>query len=78
VDVGAVTGEGFIHGIIDNFKNEVMKTSLRRVSNVHAGPFANRLKTLENFDLICSVILIEHVLLKNILFSRKLLFFTLL
>jgi hypothetical protein len=42
-----VTGEGLVDGVIDDFKNHVVETSaVIGVTDVHAGPLANRVEAL--------------------------------
>ena len=50
-DVVAVTGEGLIHGIVDDLVHQVMQPALTSGADVHAGPFAHRLESLENSDV---------------------------
>src|SRR6266849_10896435 len=65
VDVVAVAGQSFIYGIVDDLENEVMETSLGRISNVHPRSLAHSFETFEDFDLARSVVLVEHVSLKE-------------
>ena len=50
-DSGAVTRKMFVHRVVDNLIDEVVKSALTGRSDVHAGPLANRLETLENLDV---------------------------
>jgi hypothetical protein len=57
-NVFAMTSEGFINGIIDNFENAVMETSFEGITDVHIGAFAHPFKTLKflNFRRIVSIV----------------------
>ena len=44
-----------VHRIIYNLVNQVMQTSGRGGTDIHARPFADRFQTLQNLNLICSV-----------------------
>ena len=65
VNVGAVAGERFIDGIIDDLENEVMKPSFGGVADVHSRSFADSFESLKHFDLTRSVVLFEHVSLNQ-------------
>jgi hypothetical protein len=51
VDVIAVTGESFVNRVVDDFINEVVKTTWTSGADVHTRTFANSLKPFENLDV---------------------------
>jgi hypothetical protein len=73
VDIGAVTSEGFVYRVINNFKDEMMETSFSGISDVHSRSLPYRFQAFKNFNLARSVVLVEHIFLNEIF--RKLLFF---
>ena len=64
-NVSAVAGECFIDRIVDNFKDEMVKSSLRGITDIHSRPLANRFETFEYLYLSCPIVLFEHVLPKG-------------
>jgi hypothetical protein len=52
VDLGAVPGEGLVHGVVDHLVHEVMQTLGARRSDVHAGALAYRLEAFEYLDVL--------------------------
>jgi hypothetical protein len=46
-----VAGEMFVDGIVEYFKNTMMKSSLIGITDVHAGAFANCFQTLKFVNL---------------------------
>ena len=50
-DLGTVPGQGFVDGVIDHLENHVMQTgAVIRITDVHAGTFANGVQTLQHLD----------------------------
>src|SRR6266567_3381791 len=47
----AESSEMLVDRVIEHFKNQMVQTSLVRVPDKHAGPFANRLEALQFVDL---------------------------
>src|SRR5262245_53079701 len=68
-----IPSERFVYRIIDNFKDEMVKSSLCGISDVHPWSFPYRFESFKNFDLTRSVVLLEHVVLRSKII--KLLFF---
>jgi hypothetical protein len=56
-NIFAMTGEGFIDGIIDDFENAMMKAAFESIADVHIGAFTDTFEALEflNFRRIVSV-----------------------
>lgn len=54
----AVSGECLVHGIIDDFINEVVQTTASAVSDVHVGTFSDGLDAAENLYVACIVTVI--------------------
>jgi hypothetical protein len=46
-----VTGESFVNRVVDDFINEVVKTTWTSGADVHTRTFANSLKPFENLDV---------------------------
>ena len=50
-DVVAVTGKGFVDGVVDDFKDHVVQAgAVGRVANVHAGTLAHGFQPFELLD----------------------------
>ena len=50
-DLRAVTGQCFVDGVVDDLENHVVQTgAVIGVADVHSGPFADRVETLQDFD----------------------------
>ena len=50
-DLGTVPGQGFVDGVIDHLENHVMQTgAVIRITDVHAGTFANGVQTLQHLN----------------------------
>ena len=47
----AVAGQGFIHGVVHDLVDQVMKSGRGRASDIHAGTAADSLQTLQDLDL---------------------------
>ena len=63
VDFGAVAGEGFVDGVIDDFKDHVMQAAaVVSVADIHAGADAYRFQSFEyaNAGGIVGVVLLAH------------------
>ena len=70
-NVGAVAGERFIDGVVDDFVNEVVKTTGTGGADVHARTLANSFEPFEDLDIACVVVVFRcgHIKLV-LLFSR--------
>ena len=58
LDLRAVAGEVLVDGVIENFKNAVVKAAFIGIADIHSGSFADGLKTLQFVDLACIVFLV--------------------
>ena len=58
VDGVAVSGERLVDRVVDDLPDEVVQTALAGGPDVHTGPLADRLQTLENGDRLCAVLLL--------------------
>ena len=58
VDFRTNTCQRFIHRVINNFVNKVVKSALRRASDVHTGTPANRFQSFKDLNLFRAVLLI--------------------
>ena len=51
LDVGAVSGERFINGVVHHFEDHVVEAgTVVGIANIHPGPFANGIKAAEYLD----------------------------
>ncbi len=50
-DVGAVAGKGFVDGVVHDLIDQVVKSVLVGRSDVHPGPFPDRLQPFQNLYL---------------------------
>ncbi len=51
----AVAGQRFVHGIVDYFVHQVMKSHLAGRADVHCGAQTNGLETFKNFDVLAGI-----------------------
>ena len=57
-DVVAVTSQGFVDGIVDDFENHVMQAgTVLGITDVHARSFADGFQTFKDLDAAGTVIL---------------------
>ncbi|MCY1456555.1 hypothetical protein D9M71_737800 [compost metagenome] len=55
-DVVAIAGQGFVNGVVDDFKHHVVQAgTVGRVADVHAGALAHGLQPLEHLDRVSAV-----------------------
>ena len=52
VDGRAVAGEGLVDGVVDDLVDQVMESFGSGGPDVHTGPLANSLKSLENLNVL--------------------------
>jgi hypothetical protein len=50
-----MTRQRFVDGVVDDLGNQMMKSALGGVADIHAGAFADRLETFENPDRLGAV-----------------------
>jgi len=62
VNGAAVSRKGFIYCVIYDLINQMMKASGRGAADIHTGTLSHCLKSFQDLDLICSVLLLCHVL----------------
>ena len=55
LNILAISGQSLIYRIVYNLVYQVMKTCRRSAANIHARPFPDCLKPLQNLNLVCSV-----------------------
>ena len=51
VDVGRVAGQGLVDGVVDDLPDQVVQAALAGRPDVHAGPLADGVESLEDLDL---------------------------
>ncbi|MCY1221926.1 hypothetical protein D9M72_339990 [compost metagenome] len=54
-NVGAVPGQGFIHGVVHHFVHEVVETAGSRGTDVHAGAFPDSFESFKDGDVARTV-----------------------
>jgi hypothetical protein len=55
LDPVGVAGERLVHGVVDDFGEQVMQRLLVGAADIHAGTAANRLEAFEHLDVACGV-----------------------
>ena len=51
VDLGAIAGQMFVDRVVEHLENAMVQPAFIGVADIHAGPFPDRLQTLELVDL---------------------------
>ena len=51
LDEGGMTCQRFVHGVVNDFREQVMQRLLIGAADIHAGPAPHRLQALEHFDV---------------------------
>ena len=51
VDKGRVPGDGLVHRIVDDLREQMVQSLLVRAADIHAGAAANRLEAFEDLDV---------------------------
>ena len=59
-DAGTVAGQRFVDGVVDHLIDQVVEAAGAGRTDVHAGPFADRLETFENLDVLGVVVRLLH------------------
>ncbi len=67
IDLVAISGHGFVDGIVGDFPDQVVQAHLARGTDVHGGALADGLKPREDFDG-SGVVLVPSTLCGRILF----------
>ena len=55
LDMGAEAGQRLVHGVVDDLVHQMMQAARTGGSDVHAGALAHRLETLEDLDVLGTV-----------------------
>jgi hypothetical protein len=50
IDLRAIAGQGFVHGVVHHLVNQVMQAHLAGRADIHGRPQAHGLQTFQNFD----------------------------
>jgi len=56
LDAIGVSGNGFIHCIVQHLRHEMMERALVGAADIHAGTAANRFQTLQDLDVPSGVL----------------------
>ena len=59
-EAGAVPGDRLVDGVVDDFVDQMVEASRTGGADVHAGAFADRLKALEDLDILGVVMRLLH------------------
>src|SRR5262245_3963308 len=51
IDLIAMTDQRFVNGVVDDLVDQMMKTPLRRIADVHPGAFSDGFQPLQYFDI---------------------------
>jgi hypothetical protein len=51
LDEGGVTGQRLVHGIVDDFGEQMMQRLFVGAADIHAGPPAHRLEAFQHLDI---------------------------
>ena len=51
LDEGGMACQRFIHGVVDDFREQMMQRLLVGAADIHAGPAPHRLQALKHFDV---------------------------
>ena len=68
LDTGREAGNGLVHGVVDQFGDEVVQGPLVRAADVHARATAHRLEALEDLDVLGRVVLAPRLSLLEEIF----------
>ena len=55
-DVGAISGERLVNGVVHGLVDQVVKSFLTDVADIHGGALAHSLQTLKNLDVAGGII----------------------
>ena len=56
INAAGVTGNGFIHRVIENFSRHVMQGTIIGAADIHTGAAADRLKPFQHLDFGSGII----------------------
>ncbi len=79
LDLGAITGQGFVDRVVEHLEHEVVQAgAVGRIADVHAGTLAYRLQAFQDLDrrgavrvFLLRFLLIGHVFLLTILTAKS-------
>ncbi len=54
-DTVGIASNGFIHGVIQNFGNKMVKCLSIRSANIHTGAGTNGLKPFQDLNVLCRI-----------------------
>ena len=53
-----MAGHGFVHGVVQDFRSQMVQSAFVRAADVHAGAAANGLQAFQNLDVLSRIIAI--------------------
>ena len=62
LDLGGVAGERFVDAVVEDLEYQMMESAMARRADVHSGPFAHCLESLEDGDVLRAVVRFRHSL----------------
>ena len=60
VDLGAVSGQGLVDAVVDNFVDQMVQALGAYAADIHGRPLANGLESLQYFDTVGCVLFCAH------------------
>jgi len=51
-NAAGVSGDRFVHGVIENFRDQMVKRRVVGAADIHAGASPNRLQAFKDFDVL--------------------------
>ncbi len=55
LDEGGMAGQRLVHGVVDDFGEQMMQRLLVGAADIHAGPATHRLEAFEHLDISCGI-----------------------
>ena len=59
IDLSGISCQRFIHGVVNNFINQMVKSHLSVGADIHSGAQAYRFHALKHFYIVCSVVAVS-------------------
>ena len=55
IDAAGMPGNRLVHGVVENFRHQMMQRALVCPADIHAGPAAHGFQPLQNLDILSGV-----------------------
>ena len=56
LDAARMSGDRFVHGVVEDFSEEMVQRLLVRAADIHAGAFADRFEPLKDLDILGGIV----------------------